>query len=101
MKTVNISTLRASLSSILDAVRQGSTVEIIDRTVPIARLVPVEPATDTGNRRLPAWIEKLRRAGVVRVGTLKGVREIIEKRPPGPAHTGAVEALIEDRRTGR
>jgi len=101
MKSVNISTLRAELSSILDAVRQGSTVEILDRRLPIARLVPVEPVTEGRRDAIPPWLEKLARAGVVRLGAGKGLAEIIRKRPPGPAKTGALDALLDERRTGR
>ena len=101
MKAVNISTLRADLSAILDLVRHGSTVEILDRKLPIARLVPVEPVTEGRRNALPPWIEKLARAGVVRVGTLRGVREIIEKPAPGPRNAGVLDALLEERRSGR
>jgi prevent-host-death family protein len=101
MKTVNISTLRAELSAVLDAVRHGSTVEILDRTIPIARLVPVEPSTQGRHGEIPPWLEKLARAGVVRLGTGKPVADIIKKRPPGPPHTGALDALLEERRSGR
>ena len=69
MKAVNISTLRSELGSILDAVRHGSTVEILDRTVPIARLVPVEPATEGRGAGVPPLLEHLARAGIVKLGT--------------------------------
>jgi prevent-host-death family protein len=101
MKAVNISTLRADLSSILDAVRHGSTVEILDRTLPIARLVPVEPGTSGSKGAVPPWLAKLARAGVVRLGTGKPVADIIKKRPPGPQKTRALDALLEERRSGR
>ena len=101
MNAVNISTLRRQLATVLDSVRHGATVEILDRNIPIARLVPVEPATEARRGAIPPWLERLARAGVVKLGTMKGVPEILEKRPPGPAKTGALEALLEDRRTGR
>jgi len=100
MKRVNVTTLRTHLSRLLDAVRRGETVEVRDRNVPIARLVPVEPTTVGNGRRTHPWIERLRRAGVARVGPMKGVPEILRKRPPGPERTGAVEALLEERRSG-
>jgi prevent-host-death family protein len=99
MKPVNISTLRAKLRSILDAVRRGATVEIRDRNVPIARLIPVAPVTKGRRRDLPPWIEKLAGAGIVTVGSLKRVPEIMKKRPVGPP-AGVLEALLEDRRSG-
>jgi prevent-host-death family protein len=100
MKRVNVTTLRTHLSRFLDAVRHGETIEIRDRSVPIARLVPVEPTSKGDGRRKDPWIERLRRSGVARIGPMKGVPEILRKRPPGPEKTGAVEALLEERRSG-
>lgn len=100
MKHVNISTLRANLSRLLEAVRRGQSVEVRDRDVPIAHIVPVA-ATGGAAGKDRAWVEDLRRRGVARIGSLKGLAEIVGKRPPGPPHTGAVEALIEERRRGR
>jgi hypothetical protein len=32
---------------------------------------------------------------------MKGVAEILEKTPPGPKSSGALDSLLEERRTGR
>jgi prevent-host-death family protein len=101
MKTANVTYLRTHLSRLLDAVRRGESIEIRDRSIPIARLVPVEPGTKARDREIPPWLERLRRAGVVKVGSLKPVSEILKKDPPGPRRTGALDALIDERRTGR
>ena len=100
MKTTNITTLRTHLSKILDAVRQGEEVEILDRNIPVARLVPVGPGQKTAKGRLPPWIEKRRRAGVVRVGTLKPVAEILRGFPRDAKRSSnaAVDAILEERR---
>ncbi len=100
MKRVNVTTLRNRLSRLLDAVRNGESIEILDRHLPIARLVPLGPGSPGNGRRLHPWLERLRRAGVARIGPMRGVPEIARKRPPGPAKTGAVEALLEERRAG-
>ncbi len=99
MRSVNISTLRANLSRLLTAVRRGQSVQILDRDVPIAQIVPVShhPSGDAD----AAIIEKWRRSGLARVGTMEGVPDILNKMPPGPRSTGAVDALIAERRTGR
>ena len=105
MKTANITTFRAELSRILDAVRHGEEYEILDRDVPVARLVPVSPVQDTrgGTRRkkdqVPPWIERLRRAGKVRAGSLLPVAEIVEGFPADAPSLGsaAVDAVIEER----
>lgn len=101
MNTVSVSALRARLAAVLNSVRHGATVEILDRNVPIARLVPVLPSTEGRKGAIPPWLERLARAGIVKIGTMRGVPEILENRPPGPAKTGALEALLEDRRSGR
>ncbi len=102
MKTANVTTLRTHLSKILDAVRRGQEVEIYDRKVPIARLVPIKPDTKARKGQIPPWLERLRRAGVVTVGSLEPYPEILKGFPPGTPVLGnlAVDAVIEERRTG-
>jgi len=46
MKQVNVSALKARLSSFLSEVRAGETVLVCDRRTPIARLVPIEDEDD-------------------------------------------------------
>jgi antitoxin (DNA-binding transcriptional repressor) of toxin-antitoxin stability system len=103
MKTANITHFRANLSQILDAVRQGEEFEILDRRVPIARLVPVGPVTAGQESKIAPWIERLRRAGAVRVGSLKRVAEILKGFAPGtpPLGTAAMQAILDERRSGR
>ena len=103
MKVTKVTDLRKHLSEILDAVRQGEEVEILDRNVPIARLVPLGPTMEARKGRMPPWLERLRRAGAVRVGNLKPVAEILKGFPPGkrPPGNAAVEAILEERRGGR
>ncbi|MFO0982419.1 MAG: type II toxin-antitoxin system prevent-host-death family antitoxin [Planctomycetota bacterium] len=101
MKTTNVTQLRAHLSKLLDAVRHGETIEIRDRNTPVARLVPVEPLSRSEGGGIPPWLERLRRAGVVRIGKMKGVPEIAKKKPPGPPRTGALDALLDERRSSR
>jgi prevent-host-death family protein len=102
MKTANVTTLRTHLSRILDAVRKGEEVEIFDRDVPIARLVPITPATPAMKGKIPPWLEKQRRAGVVTIGTLGPVPEILKGFPPGTKFEGSAgsDAVIEERRSG-
>ena len=101
MKTVNIAMLRAKLSRYLAMVRRGETIEVLDRRTPIARLVPVEPMSPGGKDRVPAWLRRLAEEGVVTIGSLKPYDEILRNPLSGTGgHTGAVEALIEERRTG-
>jgi prevent-host-death family protein len=102
LKTVNITALRTHLSRLLEQVKGGEEIEILDRSVPVARLVPVRPTTGTSSDPVPSWLRRQRRAGVVRVGTLKPVSEILRGFPGARvAGNAAVEAIIEERRQGR
>ncbi len=101
MKTTNVSTFRAHLSRFLAAVRRGETVEIRDRKNPIARLVPVEPMTAAGREGIPPWLLKLAEEGVVKLGPMKGVPEIMKSLPKARSGASVLEALLEERRTGR
>ena len=47
MKTATITQTKNQLSLLIDAVKQGETVIILDRNIPVARLEPVTP--DAGN----------------------------------------------------
>lgn len=101
MRVVDVSSLRAELSRFLEAVRAGETIEIRDRRTPIARIVPVEPTTEADGEGIPPWLEQLRREGRARIGPMKGVPEILAGIRAGTRPVGAVDALLEERRTGR
>ena len=100
MKSTTITDLRTHLSRYLDAVRSGQTIEIRDRKVPIARIVPITAATSAAEGDLPPWVERLRRNGGARIGSLKKIPAHLRRLPKGP-DTGVVDALIDERRTGR
>lgn len=61
---VNITVLKAKLSSYLDAVRRGAKVTVLDRRTAIARLVPID--IDRGTLQIeaarlpPGAIDKVR-----------------------------------------
>jgi prevent-host-death family protein len=65
MKTASVTELKAQLSRYLRMVRRGTEVQVLDRGVPIARLVGVTPSSGTDAER----IDRLARAGIVRRGT--------------------------------
>lgn len=103
MKHANIAKLRNHLSRYLKDVQHGETVEILDRDVPVARLVPIlPPGPGTTKDEEEAWLSRLERKGVIRRGTGKPVPEILEGFPKDePLPPSAVEALLEERRKGR
>jgi prevent-host-death family protein len=97
MKTATITEAKNRLSALLDQVRAGQTVVILDRGIPVARLEPIEADVEQIGR-----LERLERAGIVRRGSAAPPVELISK--PGPRlRDGAsvLEALLEERRSGR
>jgi prevent-host-death family protein len=87
MKSVRIADLKARLSEHLRWVRRGHEVTVLDRDTPVARLVPVDPATGALSVRSPA-------ASSPAPGALS-------LPPPLRLPVDAVGLLLEDRRSGR
>lgn len=97
MKIATITEAKNKLSALLDIVKAGESVMIVDRGIPVARLEPAAAADDTDGR-----LARLQRAGIVRVGSGRFPTWLLEESPP-KARGGAsiVEALLEERRSGR
>jgi prevent-host-death family protein len=100
MKTANVGTLRNNLSKYLDLVRKGETIEILDRKTPIARLTPIEPGMKPAKGSLSPWMQQLIREGRVRPPTKKLPPDFFDHLP-GNKSARVVEALLEERRSGR
>jgi prevent-host-death family protein len=91
--TISIAELKARLSEHVRHVKGGKEVVITDRGVPVARLVPLEPAERRATRR-----DRLGREGVVKLGRGR-VRKELETAPAGePVGGDVLAALIEERR---
>jgi prevent-host-death family protein len=101
MKRANVSGLRAHLRRYLDAVKHGETIEIVERDLPVARLTPVPVGLAKKSADQPAWVERLRRKGGARIGTLRGGVLRGLRLPEGTMKTGAVRALLDEREDGR
>lgn len=84
MKQATISYTKNNLSKLLELVRRGETVTILDRTKPVARLTPM-PAT--GNTDLDRRLDDMERRGIIRRGTGK-LPDWILKEPPPKASPG-------------
>jgi antitoxin (DNA-binding transcriptional repressor) of toxin-antitoxin stability system len=96
VKEAKISELKDQLSRYLALVRQGEVIRILDRDVPIAQIVPITTAAEGRAVGSEALLD-LERKGLIRRGTGRIPREILEKDPPGrPA--GVLEALLDERR---
>ena len=93
MKSASITELKANLSRYLRMVRRGSEVEILERGVPIARLVALQGAT---REKDSLRLERLVNAGILRPG--KGDLTWAADEPPVRAKRAALsQALDEDR----
>jgi len=97
MKTASVTETKNQLSALLDRVRAGESVLILDRGVPVARLEPVVGMDDADAR-----VARLERAGILKRGTgTFPLQEILRPGPALPPGVSAVEALLEERRSGR
>lgn len=97
MRTATITEAKNGLSALLDQVRGGESIVIVDRGLPIARLEPIVAQRDQHGR-----LRRLERAGLLRVGTEPPPIDLLRGPPPGlPPTVSAVEALIHERRTSR
>ena len=96
MKTASISQLKNGLSAYVDQVRAGETILVTDRGVVVARLEPASARPDPSGR-----LERLERAGIVRIGHGAPPVELIGRpAPPVQGGRSAVDAVLEERRSG-
>lgn len=97
MKHATITEAKNQLSALIDRVRAGESVLILDRGIPVARLEPVTSHTDQDGR-----LERLERAGLIRRGSGVPTADLLREPPPRPLKPASVlEALLEERRSGR
>jgi antitoxin (DNA-binding transcriptional repressor) of toxin-antitoxin stability system len=97
MRQAKIAQLKNQLSRYLALVRQGETIRILDRDVPIAQIVPIRAAAGSGGIEIEALAE-MERKGIIRRGSGKLDKEILSRDPPGKP-SGVLEALLEERDT--
>jgi prevent-host-death family protein len=95
MKTASVTELKANLSRYLRMVRRGSEVQVLERGVPIARLVGLGNVAPAEQDRL----ERLERAGLLRRGT-SDASWLLDEHPieaQGADISGALSDEREDR----
>ena len=100
MKVASITETKNQLSALLERVRQGETILIMDRNRPVARLEPVS----SGDERVDpdGRLALLERSGVIRRGSGKLCRRIADSRPPKIGKGASVlAALLEERQQDR
>lgn len=99
MQKASITEAKNNLSALIDRVRAGASVLILDRGQPVARLEPVGTLSgeDDDGRLL-----RLIRAGIVRPGRTDPPRALFRDNPPRAlGATSTVELLLLERRDGR
>jgi prevent-host-death family protein len=98
MKIVGITDAKNRLSALIDGLKGGSRVLIVDRGRPVARLEPVTGGKDEQDGR----IARLVREGVLRPASARTPQSLLTE-PPQRMKSGAsaVAVLIEERRDGR
>jgi prevent-host-death family protein len=99
MRKASITEAKNNLSALIDSVKGGSPVLILDRGRPVARLEPVtiDRDSDQGGR-----LSRLVREGIVRPGRAPLSRTFFSGKPPRPKGGSSASAiLIAERREGR
>jgi prevent-host-death family protein len=96
MKRVSITEAKNNLIALIDSVKRGSPVLIVDRGRPVARLEPVSGGRPDDDRRLA----RLVRDGVVRPARRSAIKDVFTTKPPRTKKgASGVRALLEERRT--
>ena len=97
MNRASISETKNHLSALLERARQGQTIIIEDRGVPIARLEPIASVTEDDDGRLA----RLERQGLIRRGGGRLPRSFFETPLPRPRDgRQASDIIIEERPEG-
>lgn len=97
MKRATVTEAKNGLSALLDQVKAGETIVIVERGRPVAHLVPAQSRPESDDDR----IARLERAGIIRPSrNPAGVAEFLKtwkpvKLPPGSP--SAVQMLLEER----
>jgi prevent-host-death family protein len=97
MKQAKISDLKNNLSRYLDLVREGETIQVLDRNIPIALITSISESKGILRKDR---IRQMERKGLIRIGNPALLKSILEARPPG-RKTGALKALLQEREEGR
>jgi prevent-host-death family protein len=97
MKKASITEAKNNLSALIDSVKGGSPVLIVDRGRPVARLVPISGISSDDDR-----LARLVREGVVRPARGVAPKALFVTKPPRAAKgASGVRAMLDERRDGR
>ena len=98
MKTATLTDTKNHLSALIDQVRHGETILILDRGRPVARLSSVlaEESSAPDGR-----IARLERQGILNRAKAPKSPHLFDRPRPRARGAGVLEALLEERRSGR
>ncbi len=95
MKTASITETKNRLSALLDEVRRGETILILDRNHPIAR---IEPIIDTPAIGQDGRLAHLERQGLLRRANAPLSRKFLKEKPPASDKKASLlDALLAER----
>ena len=98
MKRATLTETKNNLSALVDQVRNGETILILDRGRPVAKLESVLNPESASEGRLA----RLERQGIVRRSSKRASSEFLDKAPPRPNKgASALDALLDERRESR
>jgi prevent-host-death family protein len=98
VKKVSITEVRNNLRALIDELQGGSSILIVDRGRPVARLEPKMAERSDGHA---GRLARLLRAGIVRPRRNMPSRTLFSRQPPrARAGASVVEALLQERREG-
>jgi antitoxin (DNA-binding transcriptional repressor) of toxin-antitoxin stability system len=99
MKRASITEAKNNLSALIDGLKGGSPVLIVDRGRPVARL---EAVTGEHEGVQDERLTRLLRDGLVRPRRKQPPQTLFTSQPPrAKAGASAIDVLIEERREGR
>lgn len=99
MRKASITETKNRLSALLEVVKQGETVLIMDRDKPVARL---EPVTTGSDEETEGWLRELERTGLVKRPKLHPSKvKLSGPVPKAKGNASIVEALLADREEDR
>ncbi len=98
MRTATLTETKNNLSALIDQVRNGETILVLDRGRPVARIESaVQGAVDAEGR-----LARLERSGLARRAQAPLPHNILTQEPQSPqSGASALEALLEERDSGR
>lgn len=98
MKSASISYTKNHLSSMIDAVKHGQCIIILDRNHPVAKLEPIRETTV----HLSEQLSLLERKGILRCAHKKSLPKILTENPPKPKKGADIlQALLSEREDNR